>query len=192
MASVIRLDTIQNPTGVTAATVNAAGSLYVPGSVVQVKTTRYDTAYSLSTGTVAEITPLRVSITPKFANSLILCTFQIHGEGASTHDYIYTVFKNGSMPGGTYAGYNTAQGNQYWSGIAQALPYESDYSSTPFTQHMTYFDFPNSTSEQLYAPGIRNAQGSNYTYYINRTVGSTGSANHEFGVCMSIAMEIAQ
>jgi hypothetical protein len=96
------------------------------------------------------------------------------------------------MPAGTYAGYNNDAGNQNWSGIAQALPYETDYNSTPFTQTFTYFDFPNSNTEQLYAPGIRNAAGTNYSYFINRTAGSAGAANHERGVSMSIAMEIAQ
>ena len=188
----MRFDQWQNTAGTTIATSNAAGNVAIPGSVVQVKTTRYDTPYSLSSGTGTEITPLRVSITPKFANSLIICTFQIHGEGASTHDYIYSVYKNGVMPSGTYAGYNTSAGDNAWSGFAQALPYETDYSSTPFTQNFTYFDYPGTTSAITYAPGIRHSGSTNYTYYINRSVGSTGSSGHEIGVSLSVAMEIAQ
>jgi hypothetical protein len=138
------------------------------------------------------MTDLRVSITPKRASSLIVCQFQVHSEGASTHDYILRVFKNGAVPTGTYAGYNTAAGDQHWSGIAMPLPYETDYNSTPFTQNFMYYDFPNSTSTVTYAPGVKNTNGASYVYYVNRTVGSTGTTNYENGVSLSIAWEIAQ
>jgi hypothetical protein len=48
MASVIKFDEWQNSSGLTVATANAFGA--IPGSVVQVKTTRYDLGFSLATG----------------------------------------------------------------------------------------------------------------------------------------------
>lgn len=170
-------------------------SLISPGSVIQCKVTRYDTITSYTTGTSlsgVEMTDLRVSITPKRSNSLIICQFQIHGEGASTHNYIFRVFKNGSVPTGTYAGFNTAVGDQHWSGIAMALPYETDYDSTPFTQNFMYFDFPGVTTPITYAPGVKESAGTSYVWHLNKTVNASNSANYERGVSMSIAWEIAQ
>ena len=170
-------------------------SLINPGSVIQCQVQRYDTATTYTTGTGlngVEMTDLRVSITPKRANSLIICQFQVHGEGASDHNYIFRVFKNGSVPAGTYAGYNIAAGDNHWSGVAMALPYEGDYSSTPFTQNFMYYDFPGSTSALTYAPGIKVSSATSYVWYLNRTVSSTGTTNQENGVSLSIAWEIAQ
>ena len=169
-------------------------TLINPGSVIQCQVKRYDTPTSYTTGTTlsgVEMTDLRVSITPKRASSLIICQFQVHGEGSTTHDYIYRVFKNGSVPTGTYAGFNTAAGDQHWSGIAMALPYETDYNSTPFTQNFMYYDFPNSTSAITYAPGVKDTYGTSRVYYVNRTVGAS-QAGYETGVSLSIAWEIAQ
>jgi|688.fasta_scaffold59820_7 hypothetical protein len=170
-------------------------SLISPGSIIQCKVTRYDTATTYTTGTGlngVELTDLRVSITPKRANSLIVCQFQIHGEGASSHNYIFRVFKNGSVPAGTYAGYNTVAGDQQWSGFAMALPYETDYDSTPFTQNFMYFDYPGVTSAITYAPGVKESGGVSYVWTLNRTVNASASANYERGVSLSIAWEIAQ
>lgn len=170
-------------------------TLINPGSVIQCQVTRYDAATTYTTGTGlngVELTDLRVSITPKRANSLIICQFQVHGEGASSHNYIFRVFKNGTVPAGTYAGYNTAAGDNHWSGIAMALPYETNYASTPFTQNFMYYDFPGVTSELTYAPGVKESGGVSYVWYLNRTVSSTGATNQENGVSLSIAWEIAQ
>lgn len=165
------------------------------GNVVQCRITRYDTKTSVATGTSdgGEITGLRVSITPKFSNSMIICMFQIFGEGASSHNYIFRVFKNGSLPTGTYAGLNNETGNTNWSGIAMALPYESDHDSTPHQSVFYYHDFPGSTNAVTYAPAIKNTDGGgSYTYYVNRSVNSSQSNSYENGVSFSIAWEIAQ
>lgn len=193
MASIMRFDTLQNSAGAQALTVNNAGNVYIPGSVVQCQVKRTDTqvAYSCAT-TGSEFTDLRVSITPKFANSLILCQFQIFGEAGSTHDWTMRVWKNGAVPTGTYAGFNTVQGNQVWSGLTAPMVYESDYNSTPQTSTMMYHDFPGSTSALTYAPGAGHSGGTAYTYYVNRTVGSLGTGAYEVGVSFSVAWEIAQ
>jgi hypothetical protein len=169
-------------------------SLILPGTVLQCQITRYDGLTTYATGTTAsgvEITALRVSITPKYATSMILCQFFAFGEGASTHDYLYNVYKDGAVPTGTYAGYNTTNGNQTYSGIAQALPYEGDYNSTPFGVSFYYHDFPGDTATHTYAPGIKDTYGTNRTWYVNKTVGAS-QAGYESGVSFSIAWEIAQ
>lgn len=182
--------TINVSTGNKLTSADAAG-VYSKGQVVQVIVNRFDSPYAYSVPTTGvEFTDLRLSITPKFVNSLIICTFQIHGEGTVDHGYILRVYKNGAIPTGTYAGYNSVQGNQSWSGLAMAVPYETDFSSTPFTQTMHYYDFPATTSTINYSPGVvLNAAG---TYYLNRTVGSTGQAGHETGVSFVMITEVAQ
>jgi hypothetical protein len=166
-----------------------------PGSVVQCVVKRYDGQTSYTTGTSTsgvEITDLRVSITPKYSNSLIYCIFQIFGEGQSTHDYIYRVFKNGAVPTGTYAGFNTVSGDQHYSGIAQALPYEGDYNSTPYATTMQYHDYPGTSGTAItYAPGVKDSYGTSRVYFVNRTVG-TPQNGYEVGVSFATAWEIAQ
>jgi hypothetical protein len=169
------------------------------GNVVQCRVTRYDVRTSLSFGTSVngvEITGLRVSITPKFSNSMILCQFQIFGEGATTaHNNLFNVYKNGSVPTtGSYLGYNSEGGNTSWSGISIGQPYDSadNNDSTPSTQFFTYHDFPATTNTLTYAPGIKDSNASNYTYYINRCVGSSGTGSYEVGVSYSTVWEIAQ
>lgn len=168
------------------------------GNVVQCKVTRYDGQTSASTGTGVdgvELTVMRVSITPKFSNSMILCQFQIHSE-ISTNDWdaMFTVYRNGAVPTGTYAGFNTTLGNALWSGLSMTNPYDSSNNteSTPFTSSFIYHDFPGTTNVLTYAPGIKTSNGGAIkTIYLNRSVG-TGNASFEVGVCFSTVWEIAQ
>lgn len=176
-------------------TAGPMSSMRLPGNVVQTKVKRTDTplAYTTGAGTGVEMTDLGVTITPVYSNSMIICFFQVHGEGSATHDYIYSVWKNGVKPTGTYAGFNTSAGDNIWSGISQALPYETDYSTTPFTQAFFYHDVPGVTTSIKYSPGIAHSAGSSQTFYVNRTLSSsTGASGQEVGISMSIAMEIAQ
>lgn len=170
-------------------------SVISQGSVIQVVTKRYDQGTTYTTGNQfggVEFTDMRINIKPKRSNSMIICAFQLHGEGASTHDYNLTIFKNGAVPDGPYAGYNNQADRQFWSGYAMPLPYEGDYSSTPFTATVRYHDFPNTTDVVSYAPGVQNSAGTSYTWFLNRTVGSTGASGHENGVSYGMAWEIAQ
>lgn len=163
------------------------------GNVVQCKITRYDVRTTVSVGTGingVEITGLRVSITPKFSNSMILCMFQLHGE--IHYNICLNVYKNGDVPTGTYAGFNIESGNVNWSGIATSL-YDPDLASTPFQVLYYYHDFPGSTNLINYAPGLKSADGSTtYTAHINKSINNTGSANNETGVSFSMVWEIAQ
>ena len=168
------------------------------GNVVQCKVTRYDIQTSGSTGTGvdgAELTGMRVSITPKFSNSMILCQFQVHLEMNSAEwDAMFTVYRNGAVPTGTYAGFNTVVGNNYWSGLAVTASYDgvNNASSTPYTQSFIYHDFPATINTLTYAPGIKASDPGAKTFYINRTTGSTGGNSNECGVSFSTVWEIAQ
>ena len=165
------------------------------GGIIQHKILRYDSFTSVATGTSndgVEITPLRISITPKFRNSMILCMFQVFGEGLVTHNYIMRVFKNGSTITGNYPGFNREAGNVAWSGIAMSLPFEENYASTPHQVIFYYHDFPNTTDPVVYGPGIKESGNVNYTYFINRPATSAGAVNNENGVSFSMVWEIMQ
>lgn len=169
------------------------------GNVVQCKVTRYDGQTSASTGTGVdgvELTVMRTSITPKFSNSIILCQFQIHSEiSGNDWDAMFTVYKNGVVPTGTYAGFNTVVGNALWSGLSMTNPYDStnNVSSTPYTQSFVYHDFPGTTNTLTYAPGIKTSNaGAIKTIYVNRTVDSLGTTSLEAGVSFATIWEIAQ
>ena len=169
------------------------------GNVVQCRVTRYDGQATASTGTGVdgiELTVMRTSITPKFSTSMILCQFQIHSE-ISTNDWdaMFTVYRNGVVPTGTYAGFNTTVGNALWSGLSMTNPYDSsnNVDSTPFTSSFIYHDFPSTTNTLTYAPGIKTSNaGTIKTIYLNRTYTSTGTTSYEAGVCFSTVWEIAQ
>lgn len=169
------------------------------GNVVQCKVTRYDAQISGSTGSGVdgvELTGMRVSITPRFSNSMIICQFQVHFEmSTSEWDAMFTVYRNGAVPTGTYAGFNTVIGNNNWSGLSISSYYDSSNNadSTPNTQSFMYHDFPSTTNTLTYAPGIKTSSPSTVkTFYINRTVSSLGSSSYEAGVCFSTVWEIAQ
>ena len=192
--SILKVDQIQGRSSNTIS-LSSENKLYIPGQAVQCQVVRVDTQHTYSFGTTntgIEMTNLRVAITPKFSSSMILCMFQIFGESSSSHNIIFKVFKNGTVPTGTYAGFNNESGETSWSGIAMALPYEGDYNSTPFSQTFYYHDFPNSTSQQTYAPGVKESNNNNYVWYLNRTAGSTGTGSYENGVSFAMAWEIAQ
>ena len=164
------------------------------GNVVQCRVTRYDVRTSVTTGTSAsgvEITGLRVSITPKFINSMMLCNFFIFGEG-STHNIMYIVYKNGTVPIGEYAGYNKESGLVNFSGMASTGDYDAgDYNSTPHNTMFPYHDFPNTLSTITYGVGIKSSDSGNNSYFINRTVGSP-QTSYECGVSFATVWEIAQ
>lgn len=133
-----------------------------------------------------EIAPVRVTITPRYANSLIAIHWNIFGE-SNNHN---TGFKIAELVGGVptiirrtgYQGYNqnAAEGiveyNHYISDF-----YDGDDSSTPRMSNFIYFDKPNSTDERTYTIMFGANGNTANTYRLNRAVGSTGT-NYEYGV----------
>lgn len=191
-SNIITIPTLKNLRG------TDTGSITAPGTTVQCVIIRYDAQVSLTTGTTAagiEITGMRATITPRFANSMIYGIFQVHGEGSSgEHNLMFNIYKNGAVPTGTYAGFNTVAGNNVFSGIAMCSPYDSaqNSDSTPFTQTFFYHDFPNSTSALTYCPGVKSSDSTSRTFYVNRCGASAGASAYEIGVSYSIIWEIAQ
>ena len=162
------------------------------GSVLQTILIRYDgrPGWSVPTGAGTAITSCRLSITPTYSNSLIICEWRLHGE-AGSHDQGFRVFRNGSLVTGTYAGFNRDTGQNNHSYINSEW-YDADDSSTPQSPSFLYYDFPGTTSAVFYDPAAGSNDGGSRTYFQNRTVNSAGQNNHENGVSWGRITEIRQ
>jgi hypothetical protein len=192
MASTLRFDKWENTDGQTIANASS-GTIYTPGSVVQVQTVRTDSRATISSnnsGNGTTITQLNLSITPKFSNSLLVMQWAINFE--AHHDNIFLIHKNGALITTTgETGYNSEAGNARWSGFGSSS-YDQNESSTPENILLQYFCVSGSTSSATFAPATRSSTGTNYTFYLNRTVGSLGADGNENMVSTGIIWEIAQ
>lgn len=193
MASTLRFDKWENTNGDTVANASASGQFYYPGSVVQVKTVRSDSRTTISSnnsGNGTTITQLNLTITPKFANSLLVMQWMINGE--HHNDNVFLIHKNGSLiTTAGEQGYNSESGNVRWSGIASAF-YDQNDSTTPSNWFIQYFAIAGSTSSTTFAPATKSSSSGNYTFYLNRTFAGTGQDAYETMVSTGTIWEIAQ
>lgn len=172
-----------------------AGSyLYRPGMILQtvyVRTESQTTFSAATTGDGTTITPLGITITPRRADSLLICTWMINGE-ASNPNIVFLAHKDGSLITTTgYEGYNNQAGNLRYSGI-MSMEYDTDQASTQNNMRMQYFVPAGSTTTATYAPAVRCSYSVAQTYYLNRTVGSAGTNGYEISVSTGMIQEIAQ
>lgn len=156
------------------------------GHVLQTVHKKVDTkatyAFATAGQTGTYITALDTTITPTSSSSKIIINFNISYE--VHHDTIFRLYR-----GGTEILRNTTDGN-YWAGWK--LPsYDVDNGSTPRTTHFMDIDSPNTTSAITYRLMIQSAGVGAQTFFLNRTAGSTGAANHEVGTSTVILQEIA-
>lgn len=169
------------------------GSVYIPGTVVQVQTIRSDsrtTIASNNSGNGTTITQLNLSITPKFANSKLIMQWMLNGEVGN--DAVFLIHKDGSLittAGAT--GYNSEGGNVRWSGVVSAV-YDVDNSTTAGNYFIQYECVSGSTATQVFAPATRASGGSNTTLFLNRTLTSTGADTQEAMISNGTIWEIAQ
>ncbi len=165
------------------------------GAVLQTILIRYDPRPSWSVPTNAStggtaITTMRLTITPTYSNSLIICEWRLHGEAAS-HDMGFRVARNGTLITGTFAGFNTNTGQNNHSYINSEW-YDADDSSTPQSPSFLFYDFPNTTSSVFYDPLSASSDGGTRTFFQNRPISSAGQNNHENGVSWGRITEIRQ
>jgi hypothetical protein len=168
------------------------GKIGYAGAVLQTILRRYDPRPSWSAPTSYPgtlVTSLRLTITPTYSNSLIVCEWRLHGE--ANHDQGIRVCRNGSIITGTYAGFNQNTGQNNHSFINSEW-YDGDDGSTPQSPSILFYDFPGTTSSIFYDPSIASTDGGTRTYYQNRPIGSAGQNNHENGVSWGRITEIRQ
>jgi hypothetical protein len=168
-------------------------TLYYPGKIAQVVQIRSDnhvTYSSPSTGDGTTITELRMTIIPKFANSILAITFMINGE--LHQDNVFLMHRNDALITDTsYQGYNNVAGNVRSSGIASGF-YDQNEDSTPSNWCLQYFIPAVNTNSRTYAPAVRGSGGSAYTFAINRTISGASQDAYERMVSTGTIMEILQ
>lgn len=133
MASIIRLDTIQNPTGTTAATISTNGYMSIPGSVVQTVHSASTTATSVATTSYTQVggSNLTVTITPKFANSKILIMANVGYYSPSGINGYMAIFRGGGAVNLAEHGYYGYQAGEFNYGSIAV--YDSPATTSPVT-----------------------------------------------------------
>ena len=161
------------------------------GKILQVVTNRSDTRTVYTGNNNYSISELTTTITPVSSSSLLMIDMHIHYEGNDSNQ-VFKATKNGSvMTDSGYEGYNSAVGNQRYSGLT-GIAYDGNYNNTPNHTVLRFFDAAGSTTSRTYGIDVRTSDSSNASFYLNRTVSSTGADTHEIGVSFVTIMEIAQ
>ena len=130
-----------------------------------------------------EISPVRVTITPRFEDSLIAIHWNVFGE-PSDHN---TGFKIAELVNGVptiirrsgYEGYNALFSVVEYNHFISAF-YDDDNNSTPRMSNFVYFDKPNSTDERSYCVMFGANGNTGNAFQLNRAY-NTGT-NYEYGV----------
>lgn len=171
-----------------------SGVTFPTGVVIQSKMTRATTKAVLSTNsTPVEVSSdLRLTITPKFANSMLKMSWVISGEGAHTNSYVWRVGKDGTTSSAV-SGYEPHLESGIWSGIyIGSHKSETNDDSTPNTEGPFLFYVPaENLTERYYTLTFATGNGGSYTYYVGRTIGGTGSSDHENAIALGFIEEIA-
>ena len=167
--------------------------IYEPNTIIQTVTVRSDlrTTYSSPiTGNGTTIAALNTTITPKRSSSLLLITWMINGE--MHHNNVFTVHQDNALITTTgFQGFNNEVGNVRWSGIAAGV-YDRNEDSTPSNWIIQYAASAGSTTSRTYAPAVKSAGGTAYTFALNRTLTGSISDNNESMISTGMIMEIAQ
>jgi len=171
-------------------TVAAGKTIKAPGSVVQFAY-RDPTAAMVTQVTTNSTsftnTNISVTITPKYANSIILLIGDFHiGFAANYADYVYGTLKRVISGGATTdLGHIAADGRNFGVFQRGGNQSASDWDSSTFT----FPDAPNTTSAITYQVWTRN-NGLSLNHHIGWTTSSNGTFPHN-GLFLN-AIEIAQ
>jgi hypothetical protein len=153
------------------------------GSVLQVLNTIKTDTFEYTGTAQTDITGLSVTITPKFATSKILITFNVHitGDDAGTGLQLF----RGSTALGTA---DTASSRMIYTVIGDYSPTDDAMHYSGGNQSMTFLDSPNTTSATIYK--IK-GQVLSSGFRVNKTRYDTDNGNSSRGISTITATEIA-
>lgn len=161
------------------------------GNIVQIARVRYDARPTWSapnSGNGTTLTSLNITITPKRAANRLIMRWNLYGE--INNNAVFLVHRDGALiTTAGEEGYNNTAGNSRWSGFTPQI-YDQNDSSTANVITILYSQIAGSTSARTYAPAVRSSEGTNYTYYQNRTISSSGQSSYEAGVSFGIIYEV--
>ena len=159
------------------------------GTVVGWNYSRTNTkaAYGFSSNTI--ISPLNISITPKYSNSMLVVQWMINYE--SDYNAVFRICRDGGLIYTSgFQGYNETDGAA-WSGYA-AVVYDTNVASTPGTTYIQYMVPAGSTAATTLQVSVNESNYSSGTFYLNRTQASGGTNAYEVTISNATIWEIKQ
>ena len=172
MSSILKVDTIQTTAGAAPTTKDLG---FAAGSVVQMQVARYSGNSAVVNGASYTSLGRSVTITPKYADSIILVRYSASLYCQGGVQVYFTMYRNGTNLY-NQSGYSTNASSQ---GLTQAM---SGDGTDFFPATLEFADTPNSTSALTYTLYGKRQSGSGDSYW---PPGSIDSATFT-------AMEIAQ
>ena len=182
--SILQTNAIQTTTG--KPILNSSGSVI---QTVYVRSDAFTTYSAAITGDGTTVSALSASITPTSSTSRIICNWVICGEVGAASDAVWLIHRNGALI--TTAGEEgrNSISNSRWVGFAPT-PYDVDVTSTPYSLRIQYSQIAGTTSTLTYSPAIRSSSGTAQTFYLNRTINSTGQDSYENMVSTCVLYEV--
>lgn len=157
----------------------------VPGTVANIAMvqTRAQGEYAaVVSGNGTEITPLRLTLTPKKAGNRVMLEWVVNGE---THwNTVFVVTRNGVPLADTTNG-----ANNRWAGVA-ATPYDDNQDSTTDQIVVKMFDLDSLATATTYELRIRSSGGTARGLRLNRAWASAGGDDYEATLSVGTATEI--
>ena len=187
-----------NIVGVCTAGLGNASGAFSQGKILQtvsVSDSVRETAgsVSLATGTTYYDTPFAVTITPSSTSSKILLMGHVMGEFTTDDLYCTWRIKRAISGGATTNIQGAAAGNRVLCiSVVPAGFYAANAESTPSVINWSgLVDSPSTDSAITYTFQVAVNQFNSQTFYYNRTLGTTDSADYERGLSWITAQEIA-
>jgi len=167
MASILKLDTLQTPSGT--GVITSQNKIVYPGAVLQIAQNDYMT-WTSSTSSSLIPTGLQCSITPILSTSKIVVLINVNGmyNSSTSNTVLFSLYRNGSSIASLDGSYSNNVVNYGGSCSYQ------------------YFDSPASTTTQTYALYFRSSSGVNMGIN-NYTVSNPSTTRSSI-----LLMEIAQ
>lgn len=156
-------------------------------TVIQVVTSLVNDMSTWSSPSASQtvVTPLSISITPKYVTSKIVIQWMINGE--MHYNNVFRIFKNGSLAPNGRNLYNASSWNGYVSSF-----YDWNDDTTPFNFKLLYADLPGTTSSTTYQIAVGSSSSVAYTFALNRCLNAAAADAVENMVSSVVAWEIAQ
>jgi hypothetical protein len=186
MASILKVDTIQTPSG-SAPTADGLGIAHEPGSIIQTQTAWTNATQTYNGTSLIDVTGMSVNITPKYATSKIMVLVTICW-GASNDTYAkFRVVRNGVALGLGPSGVGSA--------VPESFSHNNDNAHGTYdmcTNTWQYLDSPTTTSTLTYKLQMRPMiTTTSRTWRLNHPENQT-DANRTTGSSSITVFEIAQ
>lgn len=160
------------------------GEARISGLLISYSTvqTRTQATFTVAPTVDEEITQLAIVMTPRKAGNKIILEWHIKGE--SDWDVGFVVYRNGTILA------NSSDVDNHGYAVITQNQYDTDLNSTPTNSVVRIVDEDSLDVETTYSVYLRATHSTTSTFYLNRTVTSTGTSGYESMLSSGTAMEI--